>query len=614
MNRAQILADFRAGKITQAEYRRRMNALPGVRVGLAPMNVEIFATDAEIDETARTITGVITIFGVESSDGRIIEPGAFAVVREPYSRVKLLVDHNHSDVRGYMTTLDVTAELARATFHVPADPEGLGDAALASAKLKLKDGLSIGAAALPGGYFWDENDVLHFTALELFETSLCGIPAFQDAQVEEVAAQLAHNRKETRMNREQIEAAFAAGQITAEQRDAALATLALVTATPAAPTVTPVPVTATPAPGESFGPAAVTPPTPGAAVPTEYSAGPSGQGASTPVSVADRPTSFAELKTNVAKFAKDGDREGLVRYVNAELGKVGVEQIDDDGAGFLRPDFNGELWGARTEGRPWIDSLGGAAPLTSDKIEGWRWAYPDEYTGTGTDVEARAEIYPGNFAEVPTGTRKLVKVEAGIDQWGVGVKVDNMPLDLGSPDLVDSLFRLIAADYDTDSDARIRALVIAAATSATIPDGGDPDTDPDPLIDSSVLGALTGTVLSLKRVGAKLDQVWLAEDVFTDFAELTVAQLPAWLANQLGFVDLSEGSVAVSSKLRMDIDFGLASGTMVGYDKRAATVKEKKDIRLRALDIAHRATDIGFFSYGGLLVNDRRAIIKRTIS
>src|SRR5687768_4263974 len=115
MNRDQIIADFRAGRISSAECAARLKRLPGVRVGMAPMNVEIFATDAEIDETARTITGVITVFGVESSDGRIIEPGAFSVVREPLSRVKLLVDHNHSDVRGYMTQLDIADDLARAT-------------------------------------------------------------------------------------------------------------------------------------------------------------------------------------------------------------------------------------------------------------------------------------------------------------------------------------------------------------------------------------------------------------------------------------------------------------------------------------------------------------------
>lgn len=588
MNRDQILAAFRAGKITHAECARELGKLPGIRLGLKPMSVEIFATDTELDETTRTITGTITVFGVESSDGRVIEPGAFVDVRSPLDRVKLLIDHDTSQPVGYMTELDVQTDLARATFHVPQDTDGNGDRALEQAKLKLRNGMSIGAAAKAGGYFWDESDVLHFTALELYETSLCSIPAFQDAQVEHVAAQLAHNRKEnTRMNREQIEAAFAAGTITAEQRDAALATLELV-GTPSAPA----PVVA-----------AVTPPAvPGVAVPAEFAAGPDAEGtgaATRPGHTSERRKSFRDVAAGIVALAKDHDLAGIVRYVNAELGQVGVAQ--DAADAFLRPEWLGEVWQAAPAGRPWVDSFGGAKPLTSDKIEGFRWARPDEYTNVGTDVEARAEIYPGNFTEVPTGTRKLVKVSFEPDQWGVGLKVDRIFTDLGSPDLIASLFAVLGRDYEADSDAQVRADVVAGATVAAAPD-------------ASVVAALTGVALELKRIGGSLDRVWLSEDMFGEFSELTVAQLPAWLANQLGFVDLSDGSATVSSKLRMDVDFGLADGTLLGYDRRAATVRETPEIKLQALDIAHRATDIGFFAYGGVLINDARAIIKRTIA
>lgn len=597
MTREQILADYRAGRITSAECSTRLRSLPGVRVGMSAMPVEIFAVDAAVDESARTITGTIALFGVESSDARVIEPGAFTSIREPYDRVKLLVDHDHTDVRGYMTELTIDTDRARATFHVPADPEGLGDRALASAKLKLKNGLSIGAAAKAGGYFWDEDDVIHFTSLELYETSLCGIPAFQDAQVEEVAAQLAHNRKETRMNREQIEAAFAAGRITEAQRDAALATFDLVAPAPSVDVAPAAPVAA----------AVALPAAPGVAVPAEYAAGPGGAPQQHAHAV-DRPTTFREIQAGIIERAKDRDLPGIVRYVNAELGKVGEAQVEGDGASpFMRPAWVGESWQAAAEGRPWIDSLGGPKPLESDKIEGFRWARPDEYTGTDTDIEARPEIYGGNFAEVPTGTRKLIKVSSDIDQWGVGVKVDNIFTDLGSPSLIESLFGLFSRDYDLDSDAHVRDELVAAATAAV-------DGDDDPIIDTTVIGALTGAAMSLKRIGGKVNRLWLAENVFAEFAELTVSQLPAWLANQLGFVDLSDGSATVSSALRMDVDFGLPAGTMIGYDSRAATVFEKADIRLQAIDVAHRATDIGWFGYGGLRINDGRAIVKRTLA
>lgn len=590
--RAELLAELHAGKISTTEYLAQLHKLPGIRFGMEARHVEIFAVDSDVDEKARTITGTITVFGVESSDGRVIEPGAISEVREPYDRVKLLVDHDQTQSVGYMTELSLGTDLARATFHVPETPEG--DDALNRAKLRLRNGLSIGAAAKRGGYFWDDEDVIHYTALELYETSLCAIPAFQNAQVEEVAARLAHNRKETnRMDREQIEAAYAAGKITEAQRDAAIATLAAFADAPPAPS----------APPAQLGVQQGLP----SGIPAEFAAGPSGSVA--PIGrTEDRPTSFREVAAGVVEFARNRDLGGLVQYVNAELGKIGVTSVEDgDFNPFLRPQWLGEIWNAAPEGRPWIDSLGGVKPLTSDRIEGFRWARPDEYTGVAPDKEARPEIYPGNFAEVPTGTRKLIKVSDEPDQWGVGVKVDRIFTDLGSEDLVASLFAVFSRDYDLDSDAHVRDEILAAATEPV-------DELDNPIVDATVVGALTGAAMSLKQINGRLNRIWIAPDVFTDFSALTVAQLPAWLANQLGFVDLSDGSASVSSALKMDVDFSLPSGTMLGYDSRAATVFEKADIRLQAIDVAHRATDIGWFGYGGVLVNDARAIVRRTLS
>ncbi|MCC2032456.1 hypothetical protein, partial [Microbacterium allomyrinae] len=93
----------------------------------------------------------------------------------------------------------------------------------------------------------------------------------------------------------------------------------------------------------------------------------------------------------------------------------------------------------------------------------------------------------------------------------------------------------------------------------------------------------------------------------------TVAQLPAWLANSIGFVDLSDGTAQVTSKLKVDVDFGLDSGELVGYDRRAAIVRQSPQIRLEAVDIAHGAIDLGFFAYGGQLIQDDRAIQKRQV-
>lgn len=426
-------------------------------------------------------------------------------------------------------------------------------------------------------------------AAALFDLTMYAHAGRQAAPAPTLTAALAPTRKDTPMNRTELAAALNNGTITQAQYDAAISAHdALDAATAAAPA--------------ALAPVAAAP---GVPVPVEYQAGPSVSPAPA-ASVTDRPRSFNQVATEVVDAAGRHDMGGILRTVNDALGEVGV--ATDDGNGFIgRPDWLGEVWQAHTAGRPWIDSLGGASPLTGTKLEGFRWAHSGEYTGTAPDVEGRVAPYAGNFAEVPTGRRKTVKVEAEADRWGFGTKVDRIFTDLGSPDLVASLFGLLGMDFDADSDAAVRDAVLAAATQ--------PVDDADaPIVDTSVLAALTAAVLDLKRIGATVSKVWVAEDLFTAFSALKIADLPAWLANALGFVDLVDGSVSIDSKLNFDVDFGLGDGQLVAYDRRAITVRQSPQVRLEALDIAHGAVDIGFFAYGGQLVNDERAILLRTVT
>lgn len=144
-----------------------------------------YAPTVTLSESDRTISGIITVFGVVAeSHGLILEDGALEP-RMPLSRVKLLRDHDQRDPVGYMTTL--SDDRTEASFHVATGENG--DRALAEAREKLRDGLSVGFRTTE--YTWDDNYVLHVHKAELYEVSLCAIPAFQDAQVIDVAASMA---------------------------------------------------------------------------------------------------------------------------------------------------------------------------------------------------------------------------------------------------------------------------------------------------------------------------------------------------------------------------------------------------------------------------------------
>ncbi|MFB4348474.1 head maturation protease, ClpP-related [Microbacterium sp. CR_7] len=388
-------------------------------------------------------------------------------------------------------------------------------------------------------------------------------------------AALASPRKEPRMNRAQLAAALAAGQITQEQHDAALAALNVVApATDAAPAAPAALAPAIAAPGEP--------------VAAEYANGP--QGAPAPVArVLERPQSLMQVARSVAdQIHNDAPTHVWVAEINNALAPV--LESDDVGGGFTAPDRIGEVWQARPEGRPHIDSLGGSKALTATKIEGWKWVEPTP----------EPEPYAGNLTEIPSEEWETAPVSETPGRWAKGNKIDRIHKDLGSADLIASLFAILGRNYDGVSDRAVAADLIAGATSIT---GGA----------TTLVGAISKAYLQLKRIGAAPSKFWMAEDVFTAFAELKVADLPAWIANATGFVKL-DGNTSLAGVFDVDVDFQLAAGGFLAYDRRAATVYESPQIKLEAQDIAHGGIDIGFFAYGGTLINDARAVVKTTIT
>lgn len=388
------------------------------------------------------------------------------------------------------------------------------------------------------------------------------------------AAAMAAPRKEPRMNRAQLAAALAAGQITQEQHDAALAAFDTIAPADAAPTA---PAALAPSAGA-----------PGVAVPSEYAAGPQGQ--PSPVArVTERPQSLMNVARDAAALIHAGATTAeWVAGVNNALSPV--LESNDVGGGFTAPDRIGEVWTARPEGRPHIDSLGGTKPLTATRIEGWKWKQPTP----------APQPYAGELAEIPTGTWETVPVSEVPGRWAFGNKIDRIHRDLGSADLIASLFNLLGQGYDAKSDEAVAADLLAGATALT---GGA----------TSLVEAFVKSFLQLKRLGAAPSKMWMAEDLFVEWAQLKIADLPAWIANSSGFVKL-DGNTSLAGIFDADVDFTLSAGGFLTYDKRAATPYESPQIKLEAQDIAHGAIDIGFFAYGGTLVNDARAVLKATVT
>lgn len=384
------------------------------------------------------------------------------------------------------------------------------------------------------------------------------------------AAALAAHREEPRMTRAQLLAALNAGTITQAQYDASIAALDAIEGAPQAAAVAP-------AIAE-----------PGVAVAAEYAAGP--QGVVTPAAhTVDRPVTLNQLMPELLDAAGQSDLGGFIATINNALD--GVVLADDTGEAFTAPARIGQVWQATPEGRPVIESLGPIQPLTATKIEGWKWTLPTP----------APEPYAGNLAEIPTDEWETVPVSETPSRWAKGNRIDRIYTDLGSAALISSLFQILDKNYDGVSDAAVFADLWAGASALT---GGA----------TSVLNAISKSYIQGKKIGATPSQFWVAEDLFTEFTELKVADLPAWLANATGFVNLADQSASLASVFDVDVNFSLAAGGFLAYDKRAATVYESPKLKLEAQAIANGGIDIGWFAYGGTLINDARAVLKTTIA
>lgn len=521
---------------------------------------ETMTAVAEVTETkARTITGRIVAFGTKSNDNRLrIEAGALKP-RTPLKRVKLLVDHDQSQPVGFMTKLDHD----RAVFTVP---EGeAGDRALADANTGRRDGLSIGAT-INAARWSDDGEILIVSDAELYEVSLCAIPAFADAGVESVAATMTATytdtpRKETDMRHKPTAAEVnaEADRLEASAKSGPTVTAAEVAAANPSPATDPAALAA--AVNDGFGQAAA----PGVTATKE------------------RPRSFNDVVDTVSAAINTGNTGQIMAALSD------VVPADDAGTGFIgRENWLGELWTATKTGRPHIDAFGTPKQLTSMKLKGWQW-----------DVRPKPAKYEGNKAEVPTNKPKTKPVEASAERWAGGWDIDRIFLDLGDPGFLAAFWNAAMQEYQLDSDADVATKILADAT-----DGGE---------SAGVIAGIASTAADLRAVGATLSHLFLSDDLFDVYADLRQDEVPFWLAQATGSVSLTDATANVAD-LRIEADPLLPSGALLGFDSRAATVYEKSPIQLQALDIAKGGIDLGFFSYGGVIVNDPRAIVKRTVT
>jgi HK97 family phage prohead protease len=503
--------------------------------------------------SARTITGDIVEYGVvgHTSLGPTIFVGAGSITAPaPLSKVKMLVQHDTERSVGFLQDIADDGSKPKATFSVPAGPEG--DDALTKAANGTRDSFSVGVHLQEYSFDDDGNLLVHASTLK--EVSLVTIPAFENALVHDVAA----NRKEAVMTVEEMRAqALAAAQ------------------TPGSP----VAQVAAAAAEQTPAPAAAAPSAQPATVPTRHATVAEAQAA--PIQVGGR--RGMDLSA-ASQIVIDHVRAGLpAAQLAAALSDV--VPADDAGEGFLRPTFIGELWQAFQDDRPLIDAFGTPGKLTGTKVYGWKW-----------DLTNRPKMgrYVGNKTDVPSNPLRTVPAESDAQDFAAGWDVARKYIDLGAADYIESVFRGATADYRLQTEMWFGEQVLAAATEV--------------IGVTTVLGALNQFSVEASKIGARLSTIQFGTDAWEEFINLPEAQVPWWLKQQ-GSIEL-DGLKGRAGGLTFGANLGLGAGQILGADKRAATYYEASSVpvRVTAQDIPRGGVDLGVFGYAGAIVHDPRAI------
>ena len=502
--------------------------------------------------SSRTITGAIVEYGVvghTSMGPTIFLPGSISAPA-PLSKVKMLVQHDTERSVGFLQDLTDDGSRPVAAFKVPEGAEG--DDAITKAANGTRDSFSVGVHVTEYTFDDEGNLVVHASVLK--ETSLVTIPAFENALVQNVAA----NRKEEIMTVE-------------EMRAAALDHAQ----TPGSP-VAQVPAAAAAA---APSPAGDSPQPQPATVPTRHATRAEAQAA--PIAVGGpRGMDLAAAANIVIDHLRAGQPAATLTAALSD-----VVPADDAGEGFLRPTFIGELWQAFNDDRPLIDAFGTPGKLTGTKVYGWKW-----------DLANRPKVgrYAGNKTDIPSNPLKTVPAESDAQDFAAGWDVARKYIDLGASDFIESVFRGATADYRLQTENWFGEQILAAATEVAGV--------------TTVLGALNTFSVEAARIGARLSTIQFGVDAWEEFINLPESQVPWWLKAQ-GSVEI-DGLRGRAGGLSFGANLGLGAGQILGADKRAATYYEASNVPLRvtAQDIPRGGVDLGVFGYAGAIVHDPRAI------
>jgi phage head maturation protease len=274
-----------------------------------------------------------------------------------------------------------------------------------------------------------------------------------------------------------------------------------------------------------------------------------------------------------------------------ESGMFALDDITYNAAGDIAPllpkQWIGEVEDGTTYQQTFV-GLFGAKPLTSLYLQGWKWnAKP--YGGTWT----------GNKAEVPSNIASFTAVTDTATRWAGANDIAREHRDFGTPGFFEAYDRLMRQSFATWLDETIvKTEAFAAATDleADNPTGLTIGAGWSQLIDGAI--AIVGA--GLTPTGAVI-----STSLAKGMLKFPQSDILGYLSGALG---LEGGSLdgfqfRFSSLVTTDHILVVSKGAADVYTLPGSPV------RAEALNIANGGVDVGYFGYGGFLVNNALGIV-----
>lgn len=301
---------------------------------------------------------------------------------------------------------------------------------------------------------------------------------------------------------------------------------------------------------------------------------------SAPVQAA--PLYAASEKRDLGAMTFEAHNAGGMGSLNAAL--ADLKTTDDAGKAYIADQEVGELWTARQNQRPLINSIG-VKPLNSLYV-----------TGTKKQRTFAVANWAGNKVELPTGKFTTSRENWQATRKAVAVDIAAELIEYGGAGVIAELYEEALDSYVVQSEAELLTYMLAQATAVTTV--------------TSAVAAIDKASETLGNIGANLDFIAVSPNVMALLRSVTSANAPWWLANQ-GSVNLTDRTISLGG-VTLVSNSALANGTILVGDKRAVDYRESRDIKFQALDLPRGGVDVSFIKLKAQMVTDTGALIKFT--